>query len=67
MTVSDKLKFLMKADYTTITISFKLEDFDSQNTEADINTELKKKVKLNQLSLNAQKISSCCFIESRNM
>ena len=46
----------MYADDTTI--YFNLEDFDSQNTEADINAELEKVntcLKLNKLSLNAQK------------
>ena len=39
------------------TIYFNLKDFDSQNTEADINAELEKVktwLKLNKLSLNAQ-------------
>ena len=68
ITASDKLKFLMYADDTTI--YFNLEDFDSHNMEADINAELEKVntwLKLNKLSLNAQKTNLCCFIESRNM
>ena len=40
ITTGDKLKFLMYADDTTI--YFNLEDFDSQNNEADINAELEK-------------------------
>ena len=40
ITASDKLKFLMYADDTTI--YFNLEEFHSQNTEADINVELEK-------------------------
>ena len=54
------------------TIYFNAEDFDSQNTEADIITELEKVntwLKLNKLSLNAQKIKliEIMLIESRNM
>ena len=45
ITASDKLKFLMYADDTTI--YFNIEDFDSQNTEADINAEL-------------EKVNTCC-------
>ena len=37
---SDKLNFLMYEDDTTI--YFNLEDFDQQNTEVEINTELEK-------------------------
>ena len=62
ITASDKLKFLMYADDTTI--YFNLEDFDSQNTEADINAELEKVntwLKLNKLSLNAQKTKLMLF------
>ena len=69
ITASDKLKFLMYADDTTI--YFNLEDFDSHNPEADINAELEKVntwLKLNKLSLNAQKTKLMLFfIESRNM
>ena len=62
ITASDKLKFLMYADDTTI--YFNLEDFDSHNTEADINAELEKVntwLKLNKLSLNAQKAKLMLF------
>ena len=62
ITASDKLKFLMYADDTTI--YFNLEDFDSHNTEADINAELEKVntwLKLNKLSLNAQKTKLMLF------
>ena len=62
ITASDKLKFLIYADDTTI--YFNLEDFDSQNTEADINAELEKVntwLKLNKLSLNAQKTKLMLF------
>ena len=40
ITTSNKLKFLMYADDTTV--YFNLEDFDFHNTEADINGELEK-------------------------
>ena len=62
ITASDKLKFLMYVDDTTI--YFNLEDFDSQNTEADINAELEKVktwLKLNKLPLNAQKTKLMLF------
>ena len=62
ITASDKLKFLVYADDTTIYLN--LEDFDSQNTEADINAELEKFntwLKLNKLSLNAQKTKLMLF------
>ena len=62
ITASDRLKVLLHADDTTI--YFHLEDFDSQNTEADINAELKKVntwLKLNKLSLNAQKTKLMLF------
>ena len=62
ISASDRLKFLMYADDTTI--YFNLEDFDSQNTEADINAELEKVdtwLKLNKLSLNAQKTKLMLF------
>ena len=52
----------MYADDTTI--YFSLEDFDSQNTEADMNAELEKVntwLKLNKLSLNAQKTKLMLF------
>ena len=57
ITAIDKLKFVMFTD-------FNLEDFDSQNTEADINTELENFntwVKLNKLLLNAQKTKLVLF------
>ena len=53
---SDKLNLLMYADDTTI--YFNIEDFGQQNTEVEINTEFEKVntwLKLNKLSLNAQK------------
>ena len=53
---SDKLNFVMYADDTII--YFNIEDFGQQNTEVEINTELEKIntwLKLNKLSLNAQK------------
>ena len=56
ITVSNKLKFIMYADDTTI--YFNLEDFDPYNLERDINNELEKItlwLKLNKLSLNVQK------------
>ena len=57
ITAIDKLKFVMFTD-------FNLEDFNSQNTEADINAELENVntwVKLNKLSLNAQKTKLVLF------
>ena len=62
ITASDKLKFLMYADDTII--YFNLEDFDAHNTEADIIAELEKVntwLKLNKLSLNAQKTKLMLF------
>ena len=62
ITASDKLKFLMHADDTTI--YFNLEDFGSQNTEANFNAELEKAntcLKLNKLSLNAHKTKLMLF------
>ena len=62
ITASDKLKFLLYADDTTI--YFNIEDCDSHNTEADINAELEKVntwLKLNKLSLNAQKTKLILF------
>ena len=56
ITVSNKLKFIMYADDTTI--YFNLEDFDPYNLERDINNELEKitlGLKMNKLSLNVQK------------
>ena len=54
--VTDKLKFIMYADDTTI--YFSLEDFDPTTRERDINSELEKIniwLKLNKLSLNVKK------------
>ena len=54
--VTDKLKFIMYADDTTI--YFSLEDFDPATRERDINSELEKIniwLKLNKLSLNVKK------------
>ena len=68
ITASDKLKFLKYADDTTK--YFNLEDFDSHNTEADINAELEKVntwLKLNKLPLNAQKTKLMLFHRKRNM
>ena len=60
--VSNRLNFLMYADDTTI--YFNLEEFEYLNRERDINTELKKVntwLKLNKLSLNAQKTKLMFF------
>ena len=60
--VSNRLNFLMYADDTTI--YFNLEEFEYLNRERDINTELKKVntwLKLNKLSLNAQKTKLMIF------
>ena len=54
--VTEKLKFIMYADDTTI--YFNLEDFDPATIEKDINSELEKInvwLKLNKLSLNVKK------------
>ena len=62
ITVSNKLKFIMYADDTTI--YFNLEDFDPYNLERDINNELEKItlwLKLNKLSLNVQKTKLMIF------
>ena len=62
ITVSNKLKFIMYADDTTI--YFNLEDFDPYNLERDINNELEKItlwLKMNKLSLNAQKTKLMIF------
>ena len=59
---SDYLNFLMYADDTTI--YFNIEDFGQQSTEVEINTELEKVntwLKLNKLSLNAQKTKFMIF------
>ena len=60
--VSNRLNFLMYADDTTI--YFNLEEFDHLNKEGDINGELEKVntwLKLNKLSLNAQKMKYMVF------
>ena len=60
--VSNRLNFLMYADDTTI--YFNLEEFDNLNKEGDINGELEKVntwLKLNKLSLNAQKTKLMVF------
>ena len=62
ITVSDKLKFIMYADDTTI--YFKLEDFDRYNLEQDITNELENItlwLKRNKLSLNVQKTKLMIF------
>ena len=60
--VTDKLKFSMYADDTTI--YFSLEDFDPATRERDINSELEKIniwLKLNKLYLNVKKTKSAVF------
>ena len=60
--MTDKLKFIMYADDTTI--YFSLEDFDPATRERDINSELVKInlwLKLNKLSLNVKKTKSVIF------
>ena len=60
--VSNRLNFLMYADDTTI--YFNLEEFEYLNRKRDINTELKNVntwLKLNKLSLNAQKTKLMIF------
>ena len=60
--VSNRLNVLMYADDTTM--YFNLEEFEYLNRERDINTELKKVntwLKLNKLSLNAQKTKLMIF------
>ena len=62
ITVSDKLKFIMYADDTTI--YFNLEDFDRYNLEQDITNELENItlwLKRNKLSLNVQKTKLMIF------
>ena len=59
---SEKLRFLMYADDTTI--YFNLEDFDSNNYEYEINVELQKVsmwLKKNKLSLNLDKTKLMIF------
>ena len=60
--VSNRLNFLMYADDTTI--YFNLEEFEYLNRGRDINNELEKVntwLKLNKLSLNAQKTKLMVF------
>ena len=60
--VTEKIKFIMYADDTTI--YFNLEDFDPATIERDINSELEKInvwLKLNKLSLNVKKTKSVIF------
>ena len=60
--VTEKLKFIMYADDTTI--YFNLDDFDPATIERDINSELEKInvwLKLNKLSLNVKKTKSVIF------
>ena len=60
--VSNRLNFLMYADDTTI--YFNLEEFEYLNRERDITSELEKVntwLKLNKLSLNAQKTKLMVF------
>ena len=62
ITVSDKLKFIMYADDTTI--YFNLEDFDRYNLEQDITNELENItlwLKRNKVSLNVQKTKLMIF------
>ena len=62
ITISNKLKFIMYADDTTI--YFNLEDFDPYHLKRDINNELEKitlGLKMNKLSLNVQKTKFMIF------
>ena len=62
ITVSDKLKFVMYADDTTI--YFNLEEFDQYNLQQDITNELENItlwLKRNKLSLNVQKTKLMVF------
>ena len=62
ITISNKLKFIMYADDTTI--YFNLEDFDPYHLKRDINNELEKItlwLKMNKLSLNVQKTKFMIF------
>ena len=62
ITVSDKLKFVMYADDTTI--YFNIEEFDQYNLQQDITNELENItlwLKRNKLSLNVQKIKLMVF------
>ena len=63
--VTEKLKFIMYADDTTI--YFNLKDFDPATIEKDINSELEKInvwLKLNKLSLNVKK--TICNLQKQN-
>ena len=62
ITISNKLKFIMYADDTTI--YFNLENFDPYHLKRDINNELEKItlwLKMNKLSLNVQKTKLMIF------
>ena len=62
ITVSDKLKFVMYADDTTI--YFNIEEFDQYNLQQDITKELENItlwLKRNKLSLNVQKTKLMVF------
>ena len=62
ITISNKFKFIMYADDTTI--YFNLEDFDPYHLKRDINNELEKItlwLKMNKLSLNVQKTKFMIF------
>ena len=62
ITISNKLKFIMYADDTTI--YFNLEDFDPYHLKRDINSELESitlSLKMNKLSLNVQKTKFMIF------
>ena len=64
--VSNKCKFLMYADDTTI--YFNIEDFDTNNLEAEINKELDQVytwLKVNKLSLNVGKTKIMIFHRKR--
>ena len=63
---SNKCKFLMYADDTTI--YFNVEDFDTKNLEAEINKELEQVnrwLKVNKLSLNVEKTKIMIFHRKR--
>ena len=65
--VSNRLNFLMYADDTTIYFNWK--EFEYLNRESNINSELEKEntwLKLNKLSLNAQKTKLMVFTENKN-
>ena len=60
---SSKFNYMMYADDTTL--YFNLEDFDCRNLDSEINSEIKKInlwLKLNKLSLNADKQNTWFFI-----